>query len=87
MRNDLAKALHTIEDSYSPSHFGYQRWDGGWNPLHGWGGVTLAHIPSLQHMWNECPLSDDVENVPDAVDAASRYLREYMTILSDDPKR
>ena len=48
-----------------------------------------AHSFASTHVewWNECPLSDDVENVPDAIDAASRYLREYMTILSDDPKR
>jgi RHS repeat-associated protein len=67
-RGDLAAALHTIEDSYSPSHFGYQPWNGGYTPL---------HIPGPAHMIGEdfqTPSSPDVQA---ATAAAESFLRAY----------
>ena len=67
-RDDLAKALHTIEDSYSPAHFGYQRWDGCW----GW-----YHIPSLSHLWGDFQSSDNNQNVVDATAAATAFINAW----------
>jgi RHS repeat-associated protein len=67
-RNDLAKALHTIEDSYSPAHFGYQQWDGGW---------TKYHIPSASHIWGDFQSTDNNQNVVDATTATAAFINNY----------
>src|SRR5579859_3575654 len=72
--NDLAAALHTIEDSYSPAHFGYQQWDGGTNL-----GI-FHHVPSLSHLWGDFQISDNNANVQQATQAAQDYLSTYQRL-------
>jgi RHS repeat-associated protein len=73
---DLAGALHTIEDSYSPAHFGYQQWDGGFNMCAGpFCGFT--HVPSLSHLWGDFQLSDDNANVQQAITGATQFLHDW----------
>jgi hypothetical protein len=40
----IAAAIHIIQDSYSPAHAGYQRWNGG---------HTRWHIPGIGHLWGD----------------------------------
>jgi RHS repeat-associated protein len=76
--DDLAKALHTVQDAYSPSHRGFQRWDGGMDLYYltaPFGSAAGAHTPSPGHMWGDLhPLNDAV--VLDAI-AATRFLLQY----------
>ena len=74
--NRLDKALHTIEDSYSPSHAGYQLWDGGW---------TSLHIPSPSHTFGDSYVSSSDTNVQAATDAAERFIADFNTGSLRDP--
>lgn len=64
---DLTKALHTIQDSYSPSHEHFQFWDGGY---------TWLHIPGLGHMYGDFKPPDSAVNA--ATDASTRFLKDMM---------
>jgi RHS repeat-associated protein len=81
---DIGAALHLIEDQFSPSHAGFQRWDGGStiylaNPVFGAPVFVpvLEHVPSVTHLlgdasflWNSS--SSKAEN------AAKKFLGDYM---------
>src|SRR5438034_5543787 len=67
---DLTKALHTIQDAYSPSHYGFQFWDGGW----GW-----FHIPSLGH------IEGDFKPPQSAVDAATNASAQFLRDITQNP--
>ena len=67
---DLTKALHTIQDAYSPSHSGFQFWDGGW----GW-----FHIPSTGHMYG------DFFPPQSAIDAATNASAQFLRDITQNP--
>ena len=62
----IAAAIHTIQDSYSPAHAGYQRWDGGY---------TRWHIPGISHMWGD-GVADYSRARLDALVATQQLLRD-----------
>lgn len=76
VRNDLAKALHTIEDSYSPAHFGYQQWNGGWDACAG-PFCLVTHVPSISHLWGDFQFSDSNANVQAAIAGATQFLHDW----------
>ncbi len=67
---DLTKALHTIQDAYSPSHYGFQFWDGGW----GW-----FHIPSPGHM------KGDFFPPQSAIDGATAASAQFLRDITENP--
>jgi len=67
---DLTKALHTIQDPYSPSHYGFQFWDGGW----GW-----FHIPSAGHMYG------DFFPPQSAIDGATNASAQFLRDITQNP--
>lgn len=67
---DLTKALHTIQDAYSPSHYGFQPWDGGFSPL---------HIPSPGHM------RGDFFPPQSAIDAATAASAQFLRDITQNP--
>lgn len=67
---DFTKALHTIQDAYSPSHAGFQFWNGGW----GW-----FHIPSIGHMYN------DWVPPQSAIDSATNASAQFLKDITQDP--
>jgi RHS repeat-associated protein len=73
-KNDLAKALHTIQDSYSPAHFGYQSWDGGWSQCIPGTSFCLAHVPSVGHLWGDYQFFDSNANVQAAIAASAQFI-------------
>ena len=76
--NDLAKALHTVEDSYSPSHTGFQQWDGGLDLYYigaFFGTAAFAHFPGPGHIKGDLHLFNDAPH-QQAV-AATEALLQY----------
>lgn len=70
-KGDIYGAAHTIEDSYSPSHFGYQPWDGGY---------TRWHIPGPDHMIGEDFQGADSPDVQAATAATTAFFRAVMEL-------
>ena len=75
---DLTKALHSIQDAYSPSHYGFQFWDGGY---------TSLHIPSLGHMYGD--FFPPQSAIDAATDASVQFLRDILQNPNGpiDPRR
>lgn len=67
---DLTKALHTIQDAYSPSHYPFQPWSGGSTPL---------HIPSPAHMYG------DFFPPQSAIDAATKASAQFLRDITHNP--
>jgi hypothetical protein len=67
---DIYGAAHTIEDSYSPTHFGYQPWNGGMFGTH-----TPWHVPGLPHMWGEDRQGPDSPDVQAATAATTAFFK------------
>lgn len=66
----LTKALHTIQDAYSPSHYPFRFWDGGY---------TSHHIPGLGHM------EGDFFPPESAVEAATNASTQFLRDILDHP--
>jgi RHS repeat-associated protein len=64
---DLTEALHTIQDAYSPSHYGFQFWNGGY---------TFLHIPGLGHMYDD--FFAPQASIDAATNASAQFLRDIM---------
>jgi RHS repeat-associated protein len=64
---DFTKALHTIQDAYSPSHYPFRFWDGGYTPL---------HIPGPGHMEGDFFPPESV--VEAATNASTQFLRDIL---------
>jgi RHS repeat-associated protein len=56
----IAKALHMIQDAYSPAHFGFQRWEGG--------------LPSPDHIRDDSILSPSSAPILSATSASGGLL-------------
>lgn len=85
-KNDLAKALHTIQDSYSPAHFGYQLWDGGTNLHFCIGSNCFFNVPSGGHLWGDYQFFNSNANVQAAIAASARFISDWNDhVYSDTP--
>jgi RHS repeat-associated protein len=63
----LAAALHMIQDATSPSHAGYQFWNGGNTPL---------HLPGPTHFAKETFLGPYSEPIQTAIQNSTTYLQD-----------
>ncbi len=75
---DLTKALHTIQDAYSPSHYPFKFWNGGYTPL---------HIPGIGHMHGDWLPPDSA--VEAATAASTQFLKDILQNPNGpiDPRR
>jgi RHS repeat-associated protein len=75
---DIAKALHTIEDSTSPTHIGFQPWNGGY---------TSKNLPGPSHALPELgPLTPTEQALSDlGIALAAQFLSDYLNGKMSDP--
>jgi len=69
-RGDVYGAAHTIQDSYSPSHFGYKQWDGGH--------LGNLHVPGVSHMTGEDFRNSYSPDVQAATEATADFFDAYV---------
>ncbi len=78
MSGDMAKGLHTVQDASSPSHRGFQPWDGGitlYSPDDPTGTPLAEHVPSVRHILGD--MFPPSASINEAIANSTRFLQDF----------